>query len=98
MSEELDMKKYIGKEVLYKQSQKARISDVKSYGIYIKLADGSCRMFETGTGEYDNAVADGFIKFTDEALEKAFIEEYERYRHSFIGEAEAFDYNSRRYN
>ena len=94
----MDIKKYIGQEVLYKQTQKAIIKEITSYAIKVELLKGGCRMFETGTGAYDNAVANGHIKFIDKELKEIFIEEYEEYVHSAFGEIETFDYYSRKYS
>lgn len=91
-------KKYVGKEVIYHEDKKGFISRLTGYRIEIKSLTGACWVFDTGTGAKDNAVANGYIRFVDEALKEEFIDDYEQYVHSFEGETEAFDYRARIYD
>lgn len=87
-----DMKQYIGKEVIIKSLKtKGRLSKITGAKIEVETESMGWRVFYTGTGKNDNAVANGQVVFADPALKDPFLKDYEDYRHSFIGQAEAFE-------
>lgn len=90
-------KKYNGKEVICKTHKNAHICELTSYCIKIEAADGHW-IYDTGTGPYDNAVANGYIEFADEVLQEEFIEDYEQYVYSEEGRTEAWLYYAQMYD
>lgn len=90
--------KYIGKEVIYDKDKRAHIYEITSYQICILVAENRWLSYKTGTGEHDNAVARGDIKFVDESLKEKFIHEYEEYTDSEDGRIEAYEYYSQMYD
>lgn len=90
---------FVGKEVVYdKDNKKARISNLFSYAIIIEREEGGWFSYKTGTGERDNAVARGAIRFVDESLKEPFLEVYEAYINSDWGRIEDFEYYFNKYD
>lgn len=83
--------KYAGKEVICDAHKNARIDELTGYCIRIKADDG-CWLYDTGTGENDNAVAKGYLRFADGTLQREFLEEYGQYVNSEEGRFEAWEY------
>ena len=90
--------KYVGKEVIFDKDKKGRIAKLTSYEISVTTGSSIWTVFKTGTGEKDNAVARGDVKFVDEALNEIFIREYEAYTNSKEGRIEAYVYYSQIYD
>ena len=92
------LKTYIGKEVICGDGEKRTIDEVRSYAISVKVRDGLSMRYMTGTGDRDNAVARGNIRFVDESLTEEFLEVYEAYRESDWGRLDDFEYYSFTYD
>ncbi len=94
-----DMKKYIGKEVVIKSLEvRGALSKITGAKIEVKTESMGWRVYKTGTGPNDNAVANGYVVFVDPTLKEPFVKDYEEYRHSFIGQTESFEDDFFRYD
>ncbi len=86
-----DMNKYIGKEVVIKSLNVCgHLTEITGAKIEVKTESMGWRVFMTGTGQGDNAIANGYVVFADPSLTEPFIKDYEEYRHTFRGQIESF--------
>ena len=93
------MNKYIGEEVIIKSlGARGHLSKITGAKIEVKTESMGWRVFMTGTGTNDNAVANGYVVFADPSLKEPFVKDYEEYRHTFIGQMESFGDDFFRYD
>lgn len=85
----MDIKEFIGKEVVSMESGKRYIL-VKIDGVEISAREKIPNQYgnyatycwKTGTAPYDNVIAKGTLIFVEQSLQEPFCEAYEIYQHT----------------
>ncbi len=100
----MKIKDFIGKEVIHTKSRNQYILDrIDGVAIYVReekqnqYGTHATYCWKTGTGPYDNAIANGTLIFRDESLTELFREVYETYLHT-EGKYDQYDYYMSKYD
>lgn len=100
----MNIKEFVGKEVVSKESGKRYIL-VKIDGAGISARENRPNQYgnyatycwKTGTAPCDNAIAKGTLIFVDQSLKELFCEAYEIYQHT-EGKYDQYLYYSMKYD